>query len=184
MKKKTICATLIFMVVLTASAQQGDISISKNFASKGSIAISIQPRWNMISIPVDGTYLKNDLFPSSISSAYFYNPDSGSYLTRDTLVRGKGYWLKFPSADTSSILGKCIFLDTVAVKKGWNMIGSISVSVPVYTIGSDPPGIITSDEKSETKLDAGIFYIQKYFSQKITCDVHSSITKTIKQQHY
>jgi hypothetical protein len=37
------------------------------------------------------------------------------------------------------------FADTINVKEGWNMIGSISTPVPVTALISDPPGMTTSN---------------------------------------
>lgn len=104
----------------------------------------LMPGWNMISLPMivtDGR--KNLVFPSSISSAYFYRSDSG-YVTRDTLKNRAGYWLKFAQRETVSAVGTPILTDTIFVDAGWNMIGSISQTIPVGQIVQSPANIISS----------------------------------------
>jgi hypothetical protein len=105
---------------------------------------SVDNRWNIISVPVERTsYIKTDLFPTSISSAYYYQ--GGGYVSRDTLVSDKAYWLKFGSAQTISITGDSIVNQPFSVQEGWNMIGSVSSPIAVSSITSDPPNLTTSD---------------------------------------
>ena len=105
--------------------------------------LNVSPEWNMISIPKHvADYRSASLFPGSSSGAYSYE---GSYRLKDTLEHGKGYWLKYPTAQFLRIgSGENINSDTINVNAGWNMIGSISKPVNTSTITSDPPGIITS----------------------------------------
>lgn len=121
-----------------------DISFIDKMCPTANHLLNHRSGWNMISIPVDSVYIKNDLFPSSISSAYFYDPDSADYIIKDTLETGKSYWLKFPSSGIVKLYGDSVYVDSFDVKPGWNMIGSISKPVPVMTIASNPPGLITS----------------------------------------
>lgn len=105
--------------------------------------LNVSPEWNMISIPKHvPDYRSASLFPGSSSGAFSYE---GSYHLKDTLEHGKGYWLKYPSAQFLRIgSGENINSDTINVNAGWNMIGSISKPVKTSTITSDPPGIVTS----------------------------------------
>jgi len=109
------------------------------------VAIPWKSRWNIVSLPVrpDGTW-RDSLFPSAVAGALCYDPDSLGYLALETLENGKGYWLKFPSDGSAPIVGQEVLSDTVELRRGWNMVGSISVPVPVGLITSDPPGMITS----------------------------------------
>jgi TolB protein len=105
-----------------------------------------QSGWNQISVP----FLRNDnrkdsVFGASVSDAFFYDADSEKYISKDTLENGKGYWLKFPLAGVTVIQGDPILVDTIEVKAGWNMIGSISEPVTAASIGSLPAGITTSE---------------------------------------
>jgi hypothetical protein len=81
------------------------------------------------------------LYPSAASPAFDYE---GSYQAKDSLKNGPGYWLRFPSGRSFPILGDSIFAETLAVSTDWNLIGSITSSVPVSSIASSPPGIVVS----------------------------------------
>ncbi|MDI6765292.1 MAG: hypothetical protein QME52_00445 [Bacteroidota bacterium] len=92
--------------------------------------IKVKRGWNMISLPAITTDVrKTDLFPTATSHAFSYN--GSTYIRHDTLQKGIGYWMKFSSDQTISIIGSKINIDTINVLPGWNMIGSISTPVPV-----------------------------------------------------
>ena len=104
----------------------------------------IRNQWNLLSVPVYAfNYLKSQLFPASISSAFVFG--QAGYAVRDTLYPGEGFWIKFDSAQTIAIDGYVIPAETVAVIHGWNLLGSITSSVPPSSITSNPGGIITSE---------------------------------------
>ncbi len=105
------------------------------------IDVAVNARWNLISNPLTTT---NDsvvhLYPSSLFTyAYAYSSDSG-YTQRTQLQNGSGYWEKFPSNTTASVMGLPTTLDSVSVVQGWNLIGSISE--PVLTSSIVPVGTI------------------------------------------
>jgi PKD repeat protein len=104
--------------------------------------VDVAKGWNIISVPVGvEDFSKNTLFPTAISAAFGYQ---GSYVIKDTLENGRGYWLKFRSVQTIPISGYEINTLSVPVTAGWNMIGSLSVPIPASSIISDPPGLVTS----------------------------------------
>jgi len=121
-------------------------SILKNTISPpGSKTIStdIAAGWNIVSVPLDvPDKSKVVLYPTTQETAFSY--DGLSYLPSDTLIQGYGYWLRFPSTQTVSITGMTIPADTITLFEGWNIIGILSDSVPVSSVTTDPPGIITS----------------------------------------
>jgi hypothetical protein len=103
---------------------------------------TVNKGWNLVSLPVlPPDARKVVLFPSAISSAYSY---SDSYIATDTLLPGSGYWLKFDSATTVSMVGQLISSDTIDVKQGWNLVGTISSPVSASHITSIPDSIIVS----------------------------------------
>jgi hypothetical protein len=100
-------------------------------------------RWNLLSLPVtplDKT--KRSLFPNAASSAYAYDE---SYVQKDTLGCGFGFWLRFSQSCTIYIAGAPAHTETLAVKSGWNLIGSISDPLPVTSITSEPGGIVSGN---------------------------------------
>jgi hypothetical protein len=103
---------------------------------------SVQNKWNIVSIPLTvDDYSRSSVFPTAISNAFYFD---ALYQARDTLENGKAYWVKFGSAQEISMTGFPRAVDTIDVKAGWNIIGSVSSPVPVSTIGSIPGGIVTS----------------------------------------
>ena len=97
--------------------------------------------WNMLSMPMTKpNYQVGTLFPEATSNAFEYY---GGYESTDVLAPGNGYWLKTPETNvyhTGGILAEL----SVPVQKGWNMVGSLSNAISVGSIGSVPPGLITS----------------------------------------
>jgi endonuclease/exonuclease/phosphatase family metal-dependent hydrolase len=98
--------------------------------------------WNLVSLPVMlvGTPIV-EVYPASISEAYTFQSE---YIVTDSMHHGVGYWLRFRGADSSVFADEPILDDTIPVRAGWNMIGSISSPVPVNTIFSNPSGLVTS----------------------------------------
>jgi photosystem II stability/assembly factor-like uncharacterized protein len=98
--------------------------------------------WNMISVPVrPASFVKDTLFPTSVSSAYAY---AKGYTVRDTLSNGDGFWLKFEVPQFSDLVGDAITSDSVTLMPGWNMVGSISSPIAVADIIEQPPGLVSS----------------------------------------
>ncbi|MBI5475252.1 MAG: right-handed parallel beta-helix repeat-containing protein [Ignavibacteriales bacterium] len=107
-----------------------------------SFAFNFNDGWNLISIPIGVPDLRMiNLFPEAISPAFSFD---GSYQIKDTLEMGNGYWVKFSQQQTQQVSGDPILIDTIAVKIGWNLIGSITVPVPITKIVQNPNGIIVS----------------------------------------
>lgn len=102
--------------------------------------------WNLISIPNDvPDGAKSVLFPGNQGTAYSFNPVMG-YQSNLVLAPGIGYWLKFPGVvHALAFDGTPLTSDTVYVHQGWNLIGAISVPVPVATVVSQPPGMVTGN---------------------------------------
>jgi hypothetical protein len=99
--------------------------------------------WNLLSLPamvpdasVDG------LYPTALTPAWRFN---NAYVADDTLDNGTGYWVKFAGGEALSYNGLAVARDTIDVVAGWNLVGTISTPVDATTIGSIPPGIISSE---------------------------------------
>jgi hypothetical protein len=116
----------------------------KDTVAAGTSLLPVRPKWNLISLPLlAANRSKASLFPTAGSAAYRFDRLSG-YVASDTLLNGKGYWLKFDANENISISGSWSYLDTIALEPGWNMIGSISTPVAVSAIGASPAGITSS----------------------------------------
>jgi hypothetical protein len=98
--------------------------------------------WNIVSVPLTVfDYSKTAVFPTSISSAFSFD---GGYNAQSTLKNGLGYWLKFGSDQSVSMDGTPRLIDTVDVKAGWNLIGSVSFTILTGLIVQVPENNIIS----------------------------------------
>jgi photosystem II stability/assembly factor-like uncharacterized protein len=105
-------------------------------------SVAIEPGWNLLSLPLlMSDSRKKDLFPQAISSAFGYN---GSYHITDTLQNGAGYWLKFSAGGTSTLAGSPVVRETLAVGQGWNLIGSVTQTIPANFVTPIPPVVRSS----------------------------------------
>ncbi|MDI6766217.1 MAG: sialidase family protein [Bacteroidota bacterium] len=100
-----------------------------------SAPISYEPGWNMVSLPVrtDSVYRLPSLFKYD-----------GSYVPQNSMVRGIGYWTKL-SNGAVDYKGEHLASDTIDVRRGWNMIGSISCKIFANQVQSIPEGIIATN---------------------------------------
>jgi hypothetical protein len=112
------------------------------YRRRGVTAVSVSNNWNLISVPlVLSNNLRTHIFPTAVSNAFSYE---GSYVQKDTLRIGTGYWLKFDGADSVLISGYTLSADSVRVQTGWNLIGSLSDPLPVSLIATVPASMIAS----------------------------------------
>lgn len=105
--------------------------------------LQVSEGWNLLSLPITVADGRTDsLFTGVLGSAFSYLPGTG-YGQCDSLTFGGGYWLRFGSPGQVPVAGHPQEQLAVPVVSGWNLIGSVSVPVPVSMIASDPPGIPT-----------------------------------------
>ncbi len=106
---------------------------------------SLNSKWNLVSVPLNvDNYLKTSLFPSSASDAFSFDANLG-YRTKDTLVQGKGYWLKSNTTQNVSMTGSELIKVSINVSEGWNLIGSVSDAFAINGVESEPTGLVTSN---------------------------------------
>jgi serine protease AprX len=111
-------------------------------ASLPAFTYSIASGWNLLSLPQDpGNHTVADLYPGAVSLAFAYQ---GTYQPLSSVPNGKGYWLRFPTAQTVTIGGTVRLHDTLALETNWNLIGSLSYPYAVTSI-VDSGGIIVSN---------------------------------------
>lgn len=111
------------------------------YSDTGRVYLTLSPdMWNMISLPVQVPDRRPEvLFPTAVSKPFRYE---GGYLSTDTMEYGAGYWMKFDIVGTLGIRGIWFDSDTIPVRQGWNMIGSVSRPVQVADILEVPDGIV------------------------------------------
>lgn len=105
--------------------------------SKEVFSEEVSNSWNMLSLPFTfPDSRKSVVFPTATSEAFIYE---GSYIAKETLKNSVGFWLKFGSQQFIYLNGGTVDRETIDVRPGWNMFGSISSAVPtgaVTTIGT------------------------------------------------
>jgi photosystem II stability/assembly factor-like uncharacterized protein len=115
-------------------------------SSDGEFGIYFNPDvaegWNLVSIE----HLVPDprtasVFPTATSAAFRYQT---GYLEDDSLDHGVGYWLKFAEPQFTDLFGDSLHSDTIDVRPGWNMVGSVAQIVPVSEILQTPADNIAS----------------------------------------
>jgi aminopeptidase N len=115
------------------------------FGTGSSRIYTLSSSWNLISLPV--TVADNHLttiFPGASPMAFLY-VDSTGYQTTDTISNGVGYWIRYATRQDVTINGAPRLRDTVHLKPGWNLIGTLSSNVPIASIVSNPPGNVVSN---------------------------------------
>ncbi|HLX12166.1 MAG TPA: CRTAC1 family protein [Bacteroidota bacterium] len=130
-------AVYFWRIRSTRSIYRSSWSVPRMFTI-GGFGINILGKWNMVSLPVippDATTAA--LFPTAISGAYRFNDTT--YVQQDTLKPGTGYWIKFSSAQTVRFTGGSVAAETLAVEKGWNLIGTIGDPLSVEAVVGNPP---------------------------------------------
>lgn len=105
-------------------------------------SLNLNEGWNLMSVPLrrQNMFYK-DIFSNSISYAYTY--DNG-YIRIDSLKVGTGFWLKFPQQEIVNITGQSLSEISIPIKAGWNLIGGLNGILPVSSIQTNPPGILSS----------------------------------------
>ncbi len=132
------------LTIFNNDSSTGDVRIPVTFnvLELWTFSTSISAGWNMLSLPVlPFNESKFTVFPPAISNAFIYD---NSYVISNNLKTGIGYWLKFDSSETIPITGGILTSDSMVMNSGWNMIGSISTPISIFSISSIPPGIQTS----------------------------------------
>ena len=96
--------------------------------------------WHLLSLSynrgIDSSYCHIYPPPCNYSYAFKYE---GSYVQKQTLVNGVGYWVKFSERTYAGAPGLPIYDISSPVTTGWNMIGTISKPVSVSSIEKNPP---------------------------------------------
>ena len=106
------------------------------------ITLHLKDGWNMVSVPLHmADCCVSSLFPGAASRAFGYEYH---YSTEDTLVHCLGYWVKYSGSHDITLTGYTCEHDSIKIRSGWNMIGSINIPLADTDITSSPGGIVTS----------------------------------------
>ncbi len=110
------------------------------------ITVTMNSGWNLVSVPVIAEDNNASVLFPGAASGTIYSFLTGSYTQPGSLETGVGYWAYYLTGGTNSIIGTPITTTSVTVSTGnrWALIGSVSTTVPVSALSSNPPGAIVS----------------------------------------
>lgn len=135
-----------FMAQLSLAYDSGEVpvgiaedSLKLMRISSTASSASVAAGWNLISIPVEAADMRKSILFPGTPNAFAYH---AGYTIKDTFQTGLGYWIKFPSTQTVSILGQARTQDTVSVARDWNIIGTLSSPVTVSSVAAQNAGIV------------------------------------------
>ncbi len=104
--------------------------------------IQLKANWNMVSLPIAVSNPSvGAVFPNAMGQTFYYQ---GNYYATSSLLSGVGYWVKYASAIDQELTGTSVNVDTIPVRKKWNMIGSVSTEIPTSSVFPIPPVDIVS----------------------------------------
>ena len=117
------------------------------------MTIASVPGWNLVSAPlVPADSSVTALFPSG-TTRYAWSYSRG-YQKSDTIVPGKGYWVKFRDAVSRAFVGSPMPSVSINLAAGWNIVGSVDHEVP-------PP--VVPNEEATHQLTAFGYSSHGYF---------------------
>ncbi len=132
--------------VVVWSNNAASATLVVNVQAPVSLGVPMLAGWNMISLPLEvDDPTRAVTFPTSISNAFAYAPPPAGYISQNTILNGKGYWLKFSAAQDALITGMPVTADTITLNQGWNLIGSISYPLAKSAIVQSTGGLIISN---------------------------------------
>lgn len=138
----TLTAQARVRVSSTADTLLGAQSAATFTIAYDGVILELAEEWNLVSLPLAVSDPSTGaLFPAATGRAYRYD---GGYAVAETLSAGSGYWIRSAGAGPVPIPGDSIAAETVAVAKGWNLVGSVTAPLDAGLLSTDPPGIVVT----------------------------------------
>ncbi|MBI1808081.1 MAG: T9SS type A sorting domain-containing protein [Ignavibacteria bacterium] len=107
------------------------------------VSTALTSGWNLVSVPIIvSNFSRGAVWPTATSYPFAYGPTS--YVPKDPVANGPGYWVKFDGNQTVTQNGTPLTAVSDSVYSGWNIIGSLSVPIAVSTVTAVPDTIIGS----------------------------------------
>ncbi|MBI3193807.1 MAG: S8 family serine peptidase, partial [Ignavibacteriae bacterium] len=128
----------------SVTIRSGLDSVSLDFGTyyAPNMTYSVNSGWNLLSLPQQlENHAISSIYPDALSKAFTFHND---YTPLDTVPVGLGFWLKFPDAANIFITGDLKTSDTISVRKGWNIVGTLSSPVAITDVVTQPDSLISS----------------------------------------
>jgi hypothetical protein len=109
--------------------------------------VALRAGWNMVSVPRQpASFASTDIFPTAASFVFGFT--GTSYVARDTMAVGPGYWVLY-LVPTLNVIGglevTSAYLD-VPLGNRWYLIGSLTSRFPRTALFSEPPDAFSGNE--------------------------------------
>jgi hypothetical protein len=123
----------VYLVWADSRYSNPDIFMSPaNIPITATVSTPVANGWQTLSVPVVvPDFAKTAVWPTSISNAFAFVPTG--YEVRTMLENGIGYFIKFGAAQNIVLGGDVLQQHSIAVNANWNLVGSISSTIPVAT---------------------------------------------------
>jgi len=108
--------------------------------------IVTKPDWYLLSRPLSNPIHAYSFFEEYLCSMPAFVYQKG-YKETDLLPPENGFWLKFKNPVWEWLIntGRPLVAETIAVTNKWNLIGSLTDTISVSSLKTDPPGLEISD---------------------------------------
>ncbi len=107
--------------------------------------LRLQAGWNLISFPRNTNGALSTILPGLSGDVWTYNALTGSYSARDTVVSGAGYFTLALKDTQLLLIGTPVTALSLPLQRGWNLIGTVSDTIAVDSLCTNPPGCLRSD---------------------------------------
>ena len=96
---------------------------------KPTLRKKFSPGWNLIGLPLyPSNPSKDSIFSPFTSNFILFKFSNGSYVSADSVLIGKAYWLGLNDSLNFSITGMPVLSDTtIALENGWNLISHLYI---------------------------------------------------------
>jgi hypothetical protein len=150
---------------------------------KDTATVSLAESWNLLSVPMaTGKRPVSELFPGASSGAFVYRDNDFQMV--DSLLPGLGFWLKFPSAHVIKVAGDTLADGSVSLSRGWNIVGGLTLPVPVAAIVESVPGLLSTPfyGYGDTYTEADTLFPGAGYWVRATQDGSIFLTSTANQK--
>lgn len=91
---------------------------------KPTVSYRFFPGWNLVGLPLyPPHYLRDSIFSPYSTNYVLFKYSNGSYVTADSVLIGKAYWLGLIDTMNLSLTGIPVLTDTtITLETGWNLI--------------------------------------------------------------
>lgn len=116
-------------------------------ADPAQISVALHEGWNIISNPLapsDTTPAVSALYPGALRGTAYAFSGAAGYQPATALQPGAGYWARFPEGGIRVLQGPPVDVETVQIRRGWNIVGSVSSAADTGAVVTVPAGLVAS----------------------------------------